>query len=76
MPVPTTKIVNPKKPGEFLIINAADFDPAVHVAWTGAPAVVELPPAPAPVVNEIAAYDLPIAEAATKSAPRAKQRSR
>ena len=31
--ISTVKIVNPKKPGEFLIINLRDFDPERHERW-------------------------------------------
>lgn len=64
MSVPTVKIVNAKKPDEFLIINVSDFNPAVHVAWTGAPVVAPVVEAPAPpAANAIDAYDIPVAPA-------------
>jgi len=28
--IPTAKICDPEKPGDFLLINSVDFDPAVH----------------------------------------------
>ena len=41
--LPTIQIVHPKRPEEFAIINASDFDPARHVRWEdrGRPAPLE-----------------------------------
>ncbi|HEX7048650.1 MAG TPA: hypothetical protein VF188_00440 [Longimicrobiales bacterium] len=33
MQIPTVKIVDPSKPDDYVIINEADFDPAVHRRW-------------------------------------------
>lgn len=38
MKLPTIKVVRPDNPGEFTIINEADFDPAAHTRWSEAPA--------------------------------------
>ncbi|ASY62520.1 hypothetical protein SJ05684_c10630 [Sinorhizobium sojae CCBAU 05684] len=31
--IPTVKIADPRKPGDYAIINESDFDPAVHKRW-------------------------------------------
>ena len=43
--LPTVRIVNPKKDGDYLIINESDFDPAVHRLFgtTGAASAGEQP---------------------------------
>lgn len=55
--VPTVKI-NPSHPsqGEFVEINAEDFDPAVHVLFElpPPPPPAELPPPPPPPVDPLA----------------------
>jgi hypothetical protein len=81
MPVPTVKIANPKKPGEYLIINETDFNPAVHTLWVEPVISVavaidgaELARAIAPaVVNQTEAYDAPIEDAAPKRSHHAKR---
>ena len=52
--VETVRVVNDDAAGGFVIINAADFAPAVHVKWPRpkprpVPAPPAPPPAPAPV---------------------------
>jgi hypothetical protein len=32
--VPTVKIVHPKDPKRYLVINEADLDPKLHKLWT------------------------------------------
>lgn len=62
--VPTVKIVNPQFAGGFLIINAADFDPAVHERYEEAAAPVPAAPAvPAAAPETPTATDDPAADA-------------
>ena len=48
--IPTVKVVNPRKEGNYRIINESDYDPDVHTLWmdSGAPA-----PDPAPGIQDM-----------------------
>jgi hypothetical protein len=47
VPVVRIKSTNPAQQGEFVEINASDFDSAVHEKWVPAePAPAPLPPPP------------------------------
>lgn len=61
--IATMKVKNPKKVGEFLIINAREFNPAVHEPWTGVP-VIETPVVtlPEPRGNDISGYIPPVVD--------------
>lgn len=46
--IPTVRIEAPNNPAAFVLINARDFDPAVHRRWVEG-AVVQAPAPPVPV---------------------------
>jgi hypothetical protein len=45
--VPVKKIKDPTRPGQFLLVNASDFDAATMEEWTDPPAPKAAPEAPA-----------------------------
>jgi hypothetical protein len=45
------RIVNPKQPGEFLVLAKDDFDPAVHTLFVETPADPEPATEPEPTVT-------------------------
>lgn len=45
------KISDPKKPGDFLLIGARDFDPAKHVRFEEGGAQAPPPPTPAAPIS-------------------------
>lgn len=64
-PVTFLRIVNPKKPGEFLILAERDFDPAVHTRfWDGAPALAPAPRAVVAAITDVNAEEAKVAIAA------------
>ena len=49
---PTVKIINPRKPGDYRLINESDYDPAVDTLWKDSGEQPESPmPDPAPGIQ-------------------------